>query len=433
MIERLISILNQYSKISGWKIDYHNIESKEVFFVRHVLDLDRGKNVEKCLLTIYRDVNVGNDTFRGSCDVNIYPTMVDDEIKKAIDEAYYAAGFVKNKYFPLVEKGDYKKVEAVSNIATYKVEDLLNEIIDAVLEADHYKDGYVNSFEVFINKDASRLITSTGVDYEATNYAVKMELITTYQGKNEEIELFDYFNFAEFNKAELTKKVEEQLEISRDRSIAIPTPNLGKLNIIVKDESVKDILGFFDVQVNANSVYQKMSRFKIDDFMQSKDAKGDKITLTKVPLLASSIHSLPFDSDGVILKPELVIKESQVVKYHGSSRVAYYLGVEPTGVIVNNQFAPGSQSISELKKEPYLEVISFSDLQVNEVVGNFGGEIRLAYYFDGNKITPVYGGSISGNLFEVIDDIYLSRETISINEYEGPKYLKVKMTVAGNQ
>ena len=54
----------------------------------------------------------------------------------------------------------------------------------------------------------------------------------------------------------------------------------------------------------------------------------------------------------------------------------------------------------ELVKEPYLEILGFSAFQLDSFSGFYGGEVRLALYFDGKKLTPVSGFSISGNLFD---------------------------------
>ncbi|MBQ1878698.1 MAG: TldD/PmbA family protein, partial [Erysipelotrichaceae bacterium] len=53
----------------------------------------------------------------------------------------------------------------------------------------------------------------------------------------------------------------------------------------------------------------------------------------------------------------------------------------------------------------------FSSFVMNPMTGDFGGEIRLAYYYDGKTVTPVTGGSMTADISEVIKTIRLSRET----------------------
>ena len=73
-----------------------------------------------------------------------------------------------------------------------------------------------------------------------------------------------------------------------------------------------------------------------------------------------------------------------------------------------------------MKKEPYLYVVSFSDFSMDSLSGYFGGEIRLAYLFDGEKVMPVTGGSVSGNLLELQKDMAFSTERYKDKDYDGP-------------
>jgi len=62
-----------------------------------------------------------------------------------------------------------------------------------------------------------------------------------------------------------------------------------------------------------------------------------------------------------------------------------------------------------------------SGLQVDFYSDYIGGEIRLAYYHDGNKVTAVTGVSISGSLSEVLQDIRLSQKAGIYDGYCGPE------------
>ena len=87
----------------------------------------------------------------------------------------------------------------------------------------------------------------------------------------------------------------------------------------------------------------------------------------------------------------------------------------------------GNTSETELKKEPYIECLKFSGMQMDSISGFFGGEVRLGIYFDGTNTYPVTGFSISGNIKEKRSELTLSKEQISTSSgYEGPKYILVK-------
>ena len=85
-----------------------------------------------------------------------------------------------------------------------------------------------------------------------------------------------------------------------------------------------------------------------------------------------------------------------------------------------------------MRSEPYLEVVNFSDFQMSAETGNFGGEIRLAFLYDGEKVTPITGGSINGNILEAQKHLVFSKEMQTEKDFEGPKAVCVgKVNVAG--
>ena len=55
-----------------------------------------------------------------------------------------------------------------------------------------------------------------------------------------------------------------------------------------------------------------------------------------------------------------------------------------------------------------------------------GGEIRLAYLWDGQKKTPVTGISMSGKLSEALASLRLSEKTTVEGAYEGPEKMLLR-------
>ena len=92
----------------------------------------------------------------------------------------------------------------------------------------------------------------------------------------------------------------------------------------------------------------------------------------------------------------------------------------------------GTRSEKELRQGRYLEAVEFSDFQVDSMTGDIFGEIRLAYWHDGETVTPVSGGSISGNMRDFIQEMYLSEEQTQYNNYLLPAVTKLcGVTVTG--
>jgi predicted Zn-dependent protease len=62
-----------------------------------------------------------------------------------------------------------------------------------------------------------------------------------------------------------------------------------------------------------------------------------------------------------------------------------------------------------------------SGLQLDIYNDYIGGEVRLAYYFDGEREIPVTSVSISGKLSEALSSIRLSDTETLYESYSGPK------------
>jgi len=355
--------------------------------------------------------------------------MTREDIETKINEGVYATQFAKNPYFPLPKKKAFKKPEVVSNIKDIDPVKALKEIAEAVFQGDNVEGGYINSTEIFLYKNQVRILNSNGVDYSYDVYRGEIEFITTYSGKKEEIELYNFNTFGNIDAKKVKERINKALVEAKDRAKAKPMPDLGSFNVVIKDESVKEVLDALLNLTSVAAVYLKQTPYKVGDHLQ-KEVKGDAITLTLVPNISGSTVSRPVDAGGVVLKKQEIIKDGVILKNHGDISFSYYLGVPATGNIPNAVYSVGKNSIKSFKEKPYVEVISFSALDVDVFTGSFGGEVRLAYYYDGKRKIPVYGGTVMGNLYKNINELYLSKEEIKIEGYKGPKYLMSKMIVA---
>lgn len=431
MIDKIKNILSDNSDIDDWKIVEQTISSDELFFVRKSLDMNRAKEVHHFHVTVYKDFEEDGVKYRGSSLVKIHPSMSADEIKSAVDEAVFAAGFVKNRYYPIAEPSDDNPVPLQNNEFS---DESQPGLVDSILKADSMENGWINSWELFLSRIHTRIMNSKGVDISFKNNKGSFEFITNWKGNSEEIELYKYLEFAKPDPAFLSNSVVNMLNDARERANAKNTTPSGNMAVLLTGESVVDIFRYYYMQSSARYAYEKTSTIKTGENIQGEKPIGDLISLTLQPSLQDSAESAPFDEDGVSLKPVTIFDRGVLKRYWGDIRYSYYLGVEPTGIIKNMTAGTGSKSIAELKSGPCLEVSIFSDFQMDPVSGDFGGEIRLGWYFDGEKSTPITGGSISGNLNALQKEMYFSKETQKINNFAGPKAIKLmNISVSGQE
>lgn len=420
------------SKIDGFKIVENNITSSELFFVKKGLDMYRVKDVHNFNITVYKNFEQENVVYTGSSSAIIHPTMSDEEILQVIEEVSFAASFIKNKYYPLVEPSRKIQPQITSNFSEKPLSEWLPILTGAIYNSDICDKGGINSSEIFLNKVYTRIVSSTGIDVSFTTYKGEMEFITNWKEDTEEIELYKHIDFSEMDYDLIDEKVKEMLIVSKEKAIASPTPALGKYNILLNGTPVIELLGFYVSQSSAKTVYNGMSTAKLGENIQGDDVQGDSITLTLDPFMKNSTKSCPYDSNGFPLNSAKIFTSGILNMYHGDFRHCHYLNVVPTGNISNFVIEGGTHSITDFKVEPYLEIIAFSDFQLDNLTGDFAGEIRLGWFFDGIVTIPVTGGSISGNIKNLQKQMYLSKELQKDNNFIGPKIIKLLgVSVAG--
>ncbi|HPB63126.1 MAG TPA: metallopeptidase TldD-related protein [Mesotoga sp.] len=423
MLEKIVKRL-QKADINGWKIEEKFIEGQEYFFVKRELDLSRAKKVRHFDLTVYRDFYESGEKYRGSSSTRLSPTMSDDELQAAIDEAAFAAGFVKNPWYPLVSS-------SVERLGSHDrdLQELSSNAMEAIFKADNREGAWLNSMELFITRSSHRIINSEGVDVSYTGYRTYIETIVNASGK-EEVELYDQLLLSLPEKRIIEERIHDLLAKAIDRSLAVSTPFLKAIPVILTGDPAKEVARYYLNQSSARMKYDRISQVEPGESVQG-DERGDRINLSLVPDLEESYFSAPFDEDGFKLSRRDIVKYGLLAGYWGNLWYSSYLGVETTGSAMNFSLLPGSVGIEEMRSRPHLEVPNFSAVEVDEATGDFGGEIRLGWYFDGTKRVPVTGGSITGNLRD-IESLYLSREVELESDYLGPKSMMIEgFNIAG--
>jgi predicted Zn-dependent protease len=435
MLERLLDLLRACRQIDGFLATEEITESQEFFLIKHQLDMNRAKSVQKINLTVYKDCEVAGVKYKGAASVRIHPTMSRSELEKAIAAAAFAAGLVKNPYYPLVKPPTAPIPERLpqTHWRPADVFGVVPDLISALRETDQALAGWLNSAELFISRIQKRVINSEGVDWSGEQADSCLELIATWPGPQEEAELYRELHLATFTPEIIAAKARELLMLCQEKAVAVPTPALRKHTVLLTGEPVRELLNYYYRQTAARSVYEGISTFKPGTAAQGATIRGDRLNLTLDPGLANTTATLGFDADGVLLRPEVIIKDGVVLKLWGDQQYAHYLRVPVTGVVENTVFTGGSKTVAELKTQPYLELLAFSDFQTDPVTGDFGGEIRLGRYFDGHQVITVTGGSISGNIQAVQGELICSQERQMAANFSGPLTIQLaEVNVTGH-
>ena len=414
MTQRIINILNNTSGISDWRVNTVRTESTELFFVHKNLETVRSTDTTDIKVSVYalHDGKLGEATF------SVYASYDDEKIAEEIEKAKKKANIIANQTYSLPENEVGEYVSA-SNFAIYEPYNLASLISKACFEADNVEGGSINALEIFVYKDIVSVKNSRGIDKTQVKYRAMVEAIPTFNGE-ESVELYEQYNFTEFDHALVVEEIAKKMHEVKDRYEAkAPTSKLD-CPVVLDAPELEQLIGRFVGNLNFSAVYQHSNAFKVGDDIQ-KDANGDRITLTMRGEVKGSVSSSAFDADGVTLVDRKIIEEGKAVALWGGTRFAQYLGEVPTGNLGCLSLECGTLTDVEKASKPYFRCASMSGLQVDIYNDYVGGEVRLGYYFDGEKEIPVTGISISGKLSVALANMRLSNEAITYESYNGPK------------
>ncbi|MCL2362294.1 MAG: metallopeptidase TldD-related protein [Defluviitaleaceae bacterium] len=419
MLDILVNTLKSFDGVE-YLIQETKTRRVESYNIKKQSEMSRKIETTLISLNLYVVFDEGGKKYRGSYNTDIHPGTSTDELENIIKEGVYAAGFVKNEYFPLVSPTPAQPSKS-RELDTSKA---LAELQAAFHASDNHPTGCISYSEFFITREDVRIINSNGVDVGYTTHRAFVEtavhMPSTEVG---EIEITEAYRFSLDDIAAAAKSLQDRVAalftVAEKKAAAKPTPTVGDINILLSGECLSTFFSYYRRCSSAQMIYQQLSTFKEGTEVQGGE-NSDRINVILDPNMPGSTQSRPYDDQGLPLESHKIIEGGKLLKYWGDTRFASYLGLTPTGNVSNVHITGGTAKETDLRKEPYLELVSFSDFQVNPVTGDFGSEIRLGYYYDGNNITPVTGGSISGNMSKVQDGLRMSAELRQYNDYKGP-------------
>lgn len=416
MIKKIVKALNNKG-VSEYRIIESVKKTVEEFYVLQNLETTRKTETLEDHVTVYKTFEENGKKYLGSSNFIISHNVSMNELETLIEDALFAAGFVKNEYYELV-KGTSKK----NYNAKGKPENpfsLLQDIALVFINASNDQCKF-NSLELFYNEVETHIVNSNGVDYKKNTFNVQVEAIPSFKDGNNKTELYRMFKYDNIDFDKIKEDSSNAINDVLLRSQTIKNEGNKKINVILKDEHVKDLFRELISTYNYSDVYHKSNFKSIGESVQ--DNPVCKLNIS----LKTASKADYFDSEGILLKECELISDGILKAYFGSNRFAYYLGVEPTGALNTLKIDKGPKSVEKFKKEPYIEIIDLSGIQLDLYAGYIGGEVRLANYFDGTNTYPISGFSFSGNLNECVNTLELSKEVTKINGYEGPKYVLLK-------
>jgi PmbA protein len=423
MLKDILDVLKN-SDADDWEVTDTETDGWEFYFIRHNLDQNRAKKVAHINVTVYKKIE---DKYLGRASAEIAPTLPKDEVKKMVDDLVFRASLVKNEMYTL---GGPSKAEVLPK-EEGSVSSVSRDFINTMNALPETKTEDINSYEIFVNGETKHFITSKGIDTESKGISSMIEVVVNARNAEKEIELYRLYNSGTCDTEGLKRDLTKTLHYGKDRLQTVSTPKMGKTAVVFSTEDACRIYEYFSEQINAELIYRHMTDWKLNEPIH-KDIKGDRVTLKSSCYLKNSSCNTAYDSEGSAIHDRILIEQDVPQCYWGNRMFSQYLGLEDSFQLTNITVEGGTKTEEEIRSGRYLEIVEFSDFQVDSVTGDVFGEIRLGYLHDNGSTTIVTGGSVSGSMKDYAADMYMSKNQVQYNRELIPSLTRLEnMTVTG--
>lgn len=442
LCNKILSALEE-NNIQNFTLNEVITTTDELFFEKKNLTLSRNTETDKCEVTIYNDFEINNNKMRGSSSFIADCTMSANEIKTKISSAYKTALSVHNPYYKLpISNSMFTENDSETIILDNNVDSEYSalELSKMIYLNDNDSIAFINSCEIFVTRKNHHIINSNGVNVSYTNTTYFIEYIVQCK-EPEDVELYQDMKFSSLDsdvESSIKENISKSLTLIKDRANATPVNSLSETpvydTVILEGNCIYELFSYYLSRLDASMIYPGYSSFKIGDNLISSETNNidnpdyanttnsfDKINISLTP-------KTPYSPEGIKLISTNLVKDNIAKCITGNARFSYYLGIPAIGEYTSYKLNSGNISYAEMRKTPHLRIVNFSDFQIDSFTGHFGGEYRLAYYFDGTKDIPVTNGSISGNINDLVKTMNLSSETQHFYDFEGPFRISYKQS-----
>ena len=307
--ETLVSILKK-SDLYAWELNDVKTEGWEFYFIRHSLDQNRVRNVEHITVKAY--VLHGDGEYLGSASCEIAPTASVEEAEELIKSLGYRASLVKNRAYTLnIPSGAGDENSALPDIASVS-----RDFIETMASLPETATEDINSYEIFVSLNTRRFISSTGIDITESRPESMIEVVVNARKDGSEIELYRNYTSGTCDSEALKADLIRTFGFGRDRLSTVPTPSLGKADIILSTEDACRVYEYFASRLSAGMIYRKMSSWKLGENI-APGGSGDALTLKAVKFLPDSSQNRNFDAEGAPINDTVLLENGVAKAYLG--------------------------------------------------------------------------------------------------------------------
>lgn len=446
-LDAIASVLAATPGVDEWQIELLSDEEQQIYLIGERVESRRTVTGERVRVTVHNDHHVGDGPLaRGVTTLTLLAGDVADmaALAQRLRDAVTIASLTNNAPFALPDDPGVRGFPAVQTVDPVVVEDMAGGLDDALqrLRASVANWGSVrlSSAELYATHGRRILRTSRGLNAASEGTHVYLDFVLLAHQDGQEAEFHAELARRRFADLTIEGAVDAYATFARHTLYATP-PATHRGAVILSGEAVAQLfaplLGSSPLvfHASAQAAYQGISRFSAGDSITGVRPSGDRLTLIGDATRPWGIRTAAFDEDGLPAQRVTVIEEGVFRRPWADTRYATYLGIAPTGAFGNVTALPGQWGFDVLRSAaegPVYEIVSFSHLSPDPISGDFTVEIRLGYRHDDRGTAPFKGGTLSGNVFEMLADARFSAETFGDGNYFGPAAIRfANLSVSG--
>ena len=453
-IEAVAGALIMQRNVSDWQIRQHTERSAQLFLIGHTTETRRLVSTQRIQARIYNDHpphpktadsagthEAGNARQRGATTRVLLPEEIADQgrLTRALEEAVFIAGLTDNPPYslPRPPSGFYPDAEIVDSaliLSDASRMAVLDELRERLLAAVAAEPGIrLSSAELYATGGEVALRNSRGIDIASSETDLFCDLVLIAGQGDLAAEYHMMPQRRRLADLPIEEIVRQAARYARD-SLRAEMPATYAGPVVISGEALVDLFSPLIFHSSARAAYQSMSRLEPGQPISGEqDIDGDRLTFISNALLPYGTSSAPFSEEGLPGERLVIVQDHLLQSWWAEQRYADYLHIRPTGGFANIEIPPGAHPVQDLLGNGTVyHLVAFSWLNPDELTGDFVAEIKLGYRLEQGQITPIKGGSLSGNLFAALGNVHLSRETQFTGNYSGPEALRFEhLTIAG--
>lgn len=407
-----------------WSLKSQFEKRAEQYFIFGKPECERYGETQRYNLYIWVINEDKNGKFIGNSNVSFSENASESEIKDRIEKAIIAAKLIKNPFYNIPkEKFQYPNFENVDKSIKDNPSNAIKNLSTIISEkSEKFNDVRLSTTELFVSSIEENFSSCYGNEYTFNRTKILLEGVFL-AGQNLETESFFTKQSVFIDDLELEKILENQAIYAKDNMVAT-TLKTGKYNVVFGLEALDSFFDFYYTHANAKAVFNKFSLLKLNENINlnnNNNISSQPLTIKVDPFVKGGLYSSISDQFGIPLKSYTLIENNIVKNFICELPYSQYLNIPYTGPATNFIINGGNDTIEDLTKDDdTVLLLRFSAFSPKAITGDFSSEIRLGYITKNGKKVPIKGGSVSGNIRNLIHTLKMTKNITKSHNYIGP-------------